>query len=229
MNGLITSREMFEICCWLAEHDFFDPKPIPGYSDVLVDVYGKTYKTDYTPLHQFNSNGYKQILAHSDETGKRRVLGVHQAVAMTFDSKYYDGCVVHHLDENKSNNCLWNLRVESNPEHARHHADPSSLLRWMKENGCPANKGKKMSPEFCEKCRVSAIKRAERERSQGITRGGSKYYGGNQFRNADGSKKDVDPKWYDSFRESCRKAALKREATKRGEYVEDNNSIDNNE
>lgn len=220
MDSLLTGREMFDICCWLAEHEFFEPKPIPGYSDVLVNVYGETFKQDLTPLHQFNSSGYKQIIAHSDETGKRRILGVHQAVAMTFDNKYYPECIVHHLDENKTNNCLWNLRVESNSDHARHHADPSAMIKYVKEHG-PANKGVKMSDEFREKCRQSAIKRVERERAEGIKRGHSGVYKGNKFRNADGSKKEVDVEWYENFRESCRKGALKRAAKKREQLIED--------
>ena len=212
---------LFDLGRYMEEIGFFDPKPVPGYSDVLVDREGNTFRPDGSELHQFNSNGYKQICAHSDETGKRRVIGVHQLVAMTYMSdEYYPGCVVHHIDENKSHNCIGNLRVESVPEHSRHHANPEALLKHLKEHG-PHNKGKKMSDEFREHCRISALKRAERERQDGINRGKGPggCYRGNQFRDADGNPKKVDPEAYARFREACRKAALKREEKKRLEKL----------
>ena len=78
---------------------------------------------------------------------------------MTFKPEYYPGCVVHHKDENKGHNYAENLEVESRNDHSRHHANPDAMLEWQKKNGGPVNKGQKMSAEFCEKCRQSALNR----------------------------------------------------------------------
>ena len=178
--------------------------PIPGYSDCIVDVNGNTFKPDGTPIHQFNSNGYKQILTHSDETGKRKILGVHQAVAMTHDPEYFDGCVVHHIDGDKTNNNLSNLKCETRSEHSRNHADPAALQKYVKEHGSPT-KGMKMSQEFCEKCRQNALKRVKN---------GNVSFHGNQFVDKDGNKKQIDQAAYDKFRENCRVGALNRNKNK---------------
>lgn len=77
---------------------------------------------------------------------------------MAFCEDYFKGCVVHHIDENKHNNCASNLKVYSRFEHSRMHCDKNILAEYARLNG-PANKGKKMSKEFCEKCRQSASKR----------------------------------------------------------------------
>ena len=53
---------------------------------------------------------------------------------------------------------LNNLEIKSRSEHSRYHADATALIEYSKKNG-PHNKGKKMSAEFCQKCRQSALKR----------------------------------------------------------------------
>lgn len=179
---------------------YSEKRSVPGYDNFEVDRAGNVYK-DGIPVVPFNSSGYLQICLTSP--GKRRVVkGVHQVISMTFDPNYYEGCVVHHYDENKHNNRYVNLIVESRVDHSRHHADPNRLVDYIKING-PVNKGKKMSKEFCEHCRQSALKRAERDKINHVQKG-------NQFRNADGSKKQIDPEAYEKFREACRRGALKR-------------------
>lgn len=110
------------------------------------------------------------------------MFGVHQLVAMTFDSNYTPDCHVHHLDENKSNNKAYNLECMSKSDHARLHADITPLSNYLKENG-PYNKGMKMSDEFREKCRQSALRRAKENRSS--------KYNGNQFVDAYGNRKYI--------------------------------------
>ena len=135
---------------------YHERRCVPGYDHFEADRMGNIYK-DGILINPFNSSGYLQICLTSP--GKRRVVkGAHQIISMTFDPNYYEGCVVHHEDENKHNNRYVNLTVESRIDHARHHADPNRLVDYIKRNG-PANKGKKMSKEFCEHCRQSALKR----------------------------------------------------------------------
>ena len=158
--------------------DTYDLNPhyIPGFPGYQCDRTGNIYRPDGTPIKPFNSSGYKQVYL-KNENGERDIKGVHQIVAMTFDEKFYPGCVVHHKDEDKHHNWDENLEVESRNEHSHHHADPDRLRKYISDNG-PVNKGKKMSPEFCEKCRQSALNRKDNQK-----------FHGNQFVNSDGSKK----------------------------------------
>ena len=151
------TNDIYSIFDEFLRYGDFYPKPIPGCSNYYADRFGNVYKPDGSKIIPFNSNGYEQVYMRDDDD-KRKILGVHQVVGMTFLSEYYPGCVVHHKDENKHNNNDTNLIIESRSDHSRHHADPSSLINHINTHG-PHNKGKKMSPEFCEPCRQSALKR----------------------------------------------------------------------
>ena len=148
---------------FMTMYDF--PREVPDHPGYFCDRKGVIYKENGVRIKPFESSGYDQVYMR-DKNNKRSIKGVHQVVSMTFDPEFYKGCVVHHKDENKKHNVDTNLKVESCSEHARHHADPQHLIKWQKEHGGPTNKGKKMSPEFCEKCRKSAIKRHRRERGE---------------------------------------------------------------
>ena len=109
-------------------------------------------------LHAFHSNNYLQVII-PDRNGRNRTLGVHTVVAMKYLDNYYEGCVVHHKDGNRSNNHVDNLSVCSRNEHSRmHNKGNMNLASYVKKHG-PANKGKKMSEDFRKKCSESAKKR----------------------------------------------------------------------
>lgn len=132
-------------------------KHIPNFSNYYASSDGVIYRSDMTVIKPFNSNGYYQVYL-KDDLGVSKVKGVHQLIASTFIDDYKSNDVVHHIDQDKHNNALNNLQVKSRSEHSRQHADPKLLIRYIYEHG-PHNKGKKMSSEFCEKCRQSALKR----------------------------------------------------------------------
>lgn len=176
------------------------PHPVPNHPGYTCDRLGSVYRPDGSKINPFKSLGYDQVYM-KDDNGKRSIKGVHQVVSMTFDQAYYPGCVVHHEDENKEHNWFENLTVESREDHSRHHASPDALIRYNKENG-PANKGKKMSKDFCDKCRISALKRHQNEPNNGFT--------GNQFVNTDRSPKEVSEEYKQRFSEACRRGALNR-------------------
>lgn len=97
------------------------PHPIPQYPNYYVDPFGNVFDrfgNQITPYHY--PNQYDSFMVR-DNSGKPRILGVHQAVAMTYSPDWFDGCVVHHIDENKFNNCINNLKCESRSDHSRHH------------------------------------------------------------------------------------------------------------
>lgn len=108
-------------------------------------------------MKPFMSNKYYQVYL-IDRTGSGHIFGVHTVVAMKY-LDYYEGCVIHHEDGDPHNNAVSNLVVMSRSEHSRSHIkDAHFLAEYIRTNG-PANKGKKMSPEFCQKCSISAKKR----------------------------------------------------------------------
>ena len=86
-------------------------KDVPNHPGYTVTDSGVVYKPDGSELSQFNSLGYKQVRM-IDSNGERSIKGVHQVVAMSFDESYYPGCVVYHIDGNKHNNRIKNLKVE---------------------------------------------------------------------------------------------------------------------
>lgn len=171
----MNDNEIYEVFNEFMTFGDFYPKQVPGCSQYKVDRFGKVFRNDMTEITPFNSCGYKQVYMR-DDTGKKRVLGVHQVVGMTFLPEYFDGCVVHHIDENKHNNYDVNLVVMSKSDHSRKHADPSHLIEHQRKFG-PYNKGMKMSAEYCEKCRQSALNRDYEY----------KFYG-NQYIDADGNR-----------------------------------------
>lgn len=57
------------------------------------------------------SNGYMVV----------RGKGLHRLVWETFKGKIEEGYQIHHIDENKENNSLDNLKCESSTEHQRKH------------------------------------------------------------------------------------------------------------
>lgn len=124
----------------------------------IVYENGKIFdkKTNET-VKQFKSNKYMQCLLFDDD-GKRHVLGVHSVVARFHCPDWFEGCVVHHMDENTHNNDVSNLQCLSRSEHCRHHADPSKMVKHVKEHGA-WNKGKPWSDESKKKMSESAKRR----------------------------------------------------------------------
>lgn len=128
------------------------------FSRYKVYPNGQIYDLDRKDfLKQFKSNKYLQCRL-VDNNGNAIVMGVHTVVAMFLLPDWFEGCIVHHKDGDTKHNEVTNLQCMSREEHSRHHADCTRLAEYIKSNG-PHNKGKKMSAEFCEKCRISAKKR----------------------------------------------------------------------
>lgn len=168
------------------------PQPIPGYPGYQCDQLGNIFHPNGHKIIPFNSCGYKQVCVY-DSNHKKYVKGVHQLVSQTFDPAFYDGCVVHHRNEIKTDNYLENLEVTSRSEHSRHHADPTRLLNYTKIHG-PHNKGKRMSDEFREHCRLGAINRWRTYQSR---------FTGNQFVDGNGNLKAFINYNYNDFSTQC--------------------------
>lgn len=132
-------------------------KKVPNHKNYYASKDGKVFRSDKSEITPFKSNKYLQVFM-KDDSGKRHVYGVHQVIAMTFLKGYFKGCVVHHINEDTHDNNVSNLEIHTRSSHASYHADSSTIVAYVRTNG-PANKGKKMSAEFCERCRQSALKR----------------------------------------------------------------------
>ena len=143
------------------------------YPDLDCDEFGNIYKNNKL-LKQFNSNGYKQIY-YKDKNNKRNIFGVHDIVAMKF-LNYFENCIVHHEDERKDHNVLWNLSVKSRNDHCRLHAKENKKFCQSQKNKIPWNKGLKMDEEFRQKCK-DGIKKKHRT------------FNGNQYVDKLGNKK----------------------------------------
>ena len=128
------------------------------FSRYLVYDGGKIYDIKLNRFSKiFRSNDYLQCRM-VDNDGVVRIMGVHTAVCMFNHPEYFEGCVIHHIDGNKYNNYVSNLHPMTRSEHTELHCNRHVLADYIKRNG-PANKGKKMSDDFREKCRQSAFKR----------------------------------------------------------------------
>lgn len=62
--------------------------------------------------------GYKRVRLSKD--GKSKRFTAHRLVAETFIGKYPEGCVINHIDENKSNNQVENLEYVTQKENINH-------------------------------------------------------------------------------------------------------------
>ncbi len=74
-------------------------------------------------LH-LDSRGYPRLTLYSD--GKPYKANPHILVAKTF-LDWWKGCVVHHKDDDKTNNVVTNLVCVSRVTHASYHRNPNSL------------------------------------------------------------------------------------------------------
>lgn len=77
-------------------------------------------KSTGKPVKIFKSNKYLQCCVF-DENGKKHVVGIHTLVARVHCKDWFEGCVVHHKDNNQHNNHADNLECLSLREHVKLH------------------------------------------------------------------------------------------------------------
>lgn len=83
-------------------------RPVDGYPGYFVSHYGNVQGKDGRILKQRTEQaGYKQIVLHGD---KRKAFRTHRLVADAFLLKDESKPYVDHIDRNKNNNRLANLR-----------------------------------------------------------------------------------------------------------------------
>lgn len=81
---------------------------------------GKVYdKKQNTWLKSYIQDGY--VFYRIVDDNGIHLTGAHNLIAQTYCNDWFDGCVVHHKDENKLNNNIDNLQCMTRAEHIRLH------------------------------------------------------------------------------------------------------------
>ena len=81
------------------------------------------------PIKYFKSNKYLQCCIY-DENGKH-VMGVHNVIAQAFSPNWFEGCVVHHKDNNQHNNNINNLQCLDQAMHGKFHSNRKYFSKLM--------------------------------------------------------------------------------------------------
>ena len=97
-----------EKCCRDVDEESF--KPIDGYDNYSISNYGnvKNSKTNRILKQRNHPEGYK--LVDLSKNGKVKTFRVHRLVGMAFLENVDNKPLIDHIDENKSNNNVKNLR-----------------------------------------------------------------------------------------------------------------------
>ena len=94
-------------------------RPIKNYENYLIDIEGNVYNTTTNkPLKgSISEHGYKYYRLSKD--GKKKMFYAHRLVAEMFLSNPNNFTIVNHIDGDKLNNNLSNLRLVSLSENAQ--------------------------------------------------------------------------------------------------------------
>lgn len=102
---------------------------IPNYSRYVIDILGNVYSMNYNKTgvprimkQRKNRYGYMQIQLY-DDNKKCKLLSVHRLVAIAFIPIIPGKNYVNHIDGNKSNNSVHNLKWCNPSENTRHSYD----------------------------------------------------------------------------------------------------------
>lgn len=94
-------------------------RSVDRYVSVSGDKPQKGYSLKGKVIKQNTLFGYKICALYKD--GKGYNIRIHRYVAMLFCPDYFDGCEVHHIDGNRSNNIYTNLECISKLDHLKEH------------------------------------------------------------------------------------------------------------
>jgi hypothetical protein len=89
-------------------------KDIPDYNgDYAVDDSGNVYSLKFSKCRKLSprldGHGYHHVILYKD--GKMKTHKVHRLVAQAFLDDYSEDLDVDHIDGDKQNNQIWNLRM----------------------------------------------------------------------------------------------------------------------
>lgn len=93
-------------------------RPIEGYENYTIDIYGNVTNitTGKVKKHWIGSDGYYRVDLYKNK--KKKHFGVHRLLAQTFLKNHENKPLVDHVDMNKLNNDLTNLRFATKSENS---------------------------------------------------------------------------------------------------------------
>ena len=92
-------------------------KPVPEWEDYyLVSNFGRCFSIRKNKIKPLESNNCGYLRLQCYDGRRRKKFFVHRLVAALFVPGYQEGCVVDHIDGDKSNNMFTNLEWVSRSE-----------------------------------------------------------------------------------------------------------------
>lgn len=108
---------------------------IPGYSKYLINTKGQIFSTKRTKLYELtpiNKKGYLFVKLYNDDN-KRKFIGIHRLVALTFIPEEDLTKEVNHINKNRSDNRVENLEWISHTDNVRYSRQQKLKVIW--DNG----------------------------------------------------------------------------------------------
>lgn len=87
-----------------------------------------SYRTEKYLCPQLNK-GYLNVKLHKDN--KEKTFSIHRLVALAFIENPYNKREVNHIDEDKTNNNVWNLEWVTSKENANHGTRNQRIREWV--------------------------------------------------------------------------------------------------
>jgi len=80
-------------------------------------------------------------------------LSLHRAIWTHYNGPIKDGYVIHHIDENKTNNDISNLQMMTRSDHCALHSNSEESLAKSSSNFTNMWKDRIRYPMICEQCK----------------------------------------------------------------------------
>lgn len=110
--------------------------------------------------HRINKDGYRQVKLSKD--GVSVIRSVHILVGRAFVPGYFDGAEIDHIDCNRANNCVNNLRWYTRLENVRHSIEVGNHISLSDMRGAnnPNYGNRKLSQKYSKDVALSKEKQS---------------------------------------------------------------------
>jgi hypothetical protein len=116
-------------------NDFY---PIPNFDKYYISNFGKVLSTNKKKIlimktNFSNSNGYETVVLYKNK--KQITKSIHRLMALTFLEDYTETLYVDHIDNNKLNNDLSNLRMVTASQNNKNLLKAKGIYRDFDKRG----------------------------------------------------------------------------------------------